>query len=290
MGTDKTWSDLSAEEQIAERYRRAVDSGARVELSPGELLGAFGHTHDTPEARESVADALWEAGLRTQPALPTAVGMVLLIRAEEQPSKGEAGPRGVTEYRVNPVGVVLVVVGGAMLALSSFLPLDEPSGAFRLVEKNTLIEHGEWWLLAIGAILVVAALSSSYSRRRPGWSVFILAVIAAGLVVYLAQDKGLRTLYPLNTSGEAEPSGQGTVVPLGIAIYVAGAGAALSVIGAWVMRRTVEAAPVGPAQVTKQCPDCAETVLAEANVCKHCGYRFAPPSAGQPEAPLPADP
>ena len=32
---------------------------------------------------------------------------------------------------------------------------------------------------------------------------------------------------------------------------------------------------------TKQCPDCAETVLKEARVCKHCGYRFdeAPPPA-----------
>jgi hypothetical protein len=27
---------------------------------------------------------------------------------------------------------------------------------------------------------------------------------------------------------------------------------------------------------TKKCPDCAETVLADARVCKHCGYRFAP--------------
>jgi len=25
---------------------------------------------------------------------------------------------------------------------------------------------------------------------------------------------------------------------------------------------------------TKTCPDCAETVLAAARVCKHCGYRF----------------
>lgn len=24
----------------------------------------------------------------------------------------------------------------------------------------------------------------------------------------------------------------------------------------------------------KRCPDCAEYVAAEANVCKHCGYRF----------------
>lgn len=30
----------------------------------------------------------------------------------------------------------------------------------------------------------------------------------------------------------------------------------------------------GPAG-TKQCPDCAEWVKVDANVCKHCGYRGA---------------
>jgi Uncharacterised protein family UPF0547 len=29
-----------------------------------------------------------------------------------------------------------------------------------------------------------------------------------------------------------------------------------------------------PARQRKQCPDCAESVLAKARVCKHCGYRF----------------
>jgi hypothetical protein len=39
---------------------------------------------------------------------------------------------------------------------------------------------------------------------------------------------------------------------------------------------TPPTAPVAwPQPATKRCPDCAETVLAEARVCKHCGYRFA---------------
>jgi hypothetical protein len=29
-------------------------------------------------------------------------------------------------------------------------------------------------------------------------------------------------------------------------------------------------------RVEKVCPDCAESVLAEARVCKHCGFRFEP--------------
>jgi hypothetical protein len=34
--------------------------------------------------------------------------------------------------------------------------------------------------------------------------------------------------------------------------------------------------PTLPEESTKTCPDCAETVLVAARVCKHCGYRFAP--------------
>jgi len=32
--------------------------------------------------------------------------------------------------------------------------------------------------------------------------------------------------------------------------------------------------PPPPAQ--KRCPDCAEIILVDARVCKHCGYRFTP--------------
>ena len=34
------------------------------------------------------------------------------------------------------------------------------------------------------------------------------------------------------------------------------------------------ATPFPAGVATKDCPDCAETVLAEARICKHCRYRF----------------
>ena len=48
-----------------------------------------------------------------------------------------------------------------------------------------------------------------------------------------------------------------------------------------------DAVTPGPLQVvdgqgptTKVCPDCAETVLHSARVCKHCHFRFSPPLSG----------
>jgi Uncharacterised protein family UPF0547 len=48
-------------------------------------------------------------------------------------------------------------------------------------------------------------------------------------------------------------------------------------------------APAVAKAATKKCPDCAESILADANVCKHCGYRFAPaaPSSAPSPAPKP---
>lgn len=49
---------------------------------------------------------------------------------------------------------------------------------------------------------------------------------------------------------------------------------ALIGIGLWNRAREESNAPD-----QRTCPDCAEEILPEARVCKHCGYRFAPPTA-----------
>ncbi len=41
----------------------------------------------------------------------------------------------------------------------------------------------------------------------------------------------------------------------------------------------------GSKAATKRCPDCAETVLPDAKVCKQCGYRFAPVAESKPTLP-----
>jgi hypothetical protein len=168
----------------------------------------------------------------------------------------------VVEYRVSPSGVGLAFLGALALIASVFLPLDEANGLLATIQKNTLVQHDEWFLLAVGILLAAVALYSYFNNWRT-WVTPALGLVAAGLVAYMAADKNLRTLVSLHGGEES----QGVVVPFGIAIYVAGVGAALALIGGWIAWRTT-------AKIAR-CPDCAEEVLAEAQVCKHCGRRFA---------------
>jgi hypothetical protein len=195
-----------------------------------------------------------------RPPLPPAPGDEDVDGGDEE--QGE-------QYAISPAGRGIAVVGAGLLALSVFLPLDESRSALAQVQKNTLIQQEEWLLLVAGAVIALAALATNR-----GIAICVLGLLAGGLVAYYASEPRLHTLYSLGTNGEANES-TGTRVPFGIALYIAGAGAALSVIGGWVMFRSREAiTSAAPDRPTRQCPDCAETILAEAHVCRYCGYRF----------------
>lgn len=196
----------------------------------------------------------------------------------------------------NPFALGLLLVGAAAMGLSAFLPLDEPTSAFRLVEDNTLIQHGGWQLI-IAAIAIAGAGFRVNQRDGEGWGLpFVLSALAAIRIVMWAADESLRTLYPVGPDGTANTSQPGTVVPLGIAIYVAGVGAGAALIGSLMLRQTEKsdtaqtvAGPTAGQSPTKKCPDCAETILADAKVCKHCGYRFAASApVAQQKKPAPA--
>jgi hypothetical protein len=137
-----------------------------------------------------------------------------------------------------------------------------------MVEHNTLIQRGGWMLIALALGIAASGYRVSQGRWTARWLPIALCVSAAGLIVL--NDKDLRTLYPVGPHGNPITTGPGMVANPGIAFYVAGAGVAAAFIGSAMLLRSRQAK-------TKKCPDCAETVLADANVCKHCGYRFASP-------------
>ena len=52
-------------------------------------------------------------------------------------------------------------------------------------------------------------------------------------------------------------------------------------LGVWLLVRIAKKDEPNSASggTHKKCPDCAEYVLIEARVCKHCGFRFEPQAA-----------
>jgi hypothetical protein len=178
----------------------------------------------------------------------------------------------------NGWGLGLVLAGATALAIATFLPFDEPVNAFGHIRQNTLIQSGHWWIIGL-ALGIAASGWTAYRQNRSLWAVtLILGIIGAAVLFALANDDGMRTLYPVGADGTADTSKPGHLAPLGIAIYVAAVGIAAALIGSLALAQRTQQAPVtssaSPKQGIKQCPDCAETVLAAAKVCKHCGYRF----------------
>jgi hypothetical protein len=191
----------------------------------------------------------------------------------------------------NQLALGLTLVGAAAMAIAAFLPLYQPTGLFRLIQDNTIIQTSGGWVLLAAAVGIAAGGFWASQGNRGKLAVPITLCALTGLaIILLASNKDFRTLYPVGAGGSPNASQQGTVTSLGIAVYVAGAGAALALVGLLMMLRQNDAEPDEletawtSSRSTKKCPDCAETILADAKVCKHCGYRCTS-DAAQAEEP-----
>jgi hypothetical protein len=184
--------------------------------------------------------------------------------------------------RAGVVEVGLVLVGIIGLAVGIFLPLAE-SKSFGRVAENTLIQSGWGWaFLGLAATAVVELIRVTRTGARSP-VIVIVGVVSIALSVYLGTNDELLTLCPIDSDlfvPECE------VASPGVGIYATGIAGLLLTIGGWQLIKARGWDDQGPSErtpETKQCPDCAETILAAANVCKHCGFRFPGPARGAHE-------
>jgi len=131
----------------------------------------------------------------------------------------------------NALGMALVVVGAAALAIAMFLPFAQPFGVIPIVGNNNLFQQIGWKGFFIPFLLALSGYQAGQGKQSARWSlVFVCAVAAIGIVL-LANAKSLRTLYPVGACGAVDTTQPGLVTNLGIAIYVAGAAVAVAFVG-----------------------------------------------------------
>ena len=194
--------------------------------------------------------------------------------------------------RANPAAVAVGLAGGVVLVVSVFLALADNTTSYGRIAADTLIQHGGWPLVVLGVAAVLAAIRSTATGKPSRRTFLVLGLLAIAFVIYVATDKSVRTIYPQLLNGAPDTSQPGTVAGVGIGVYVAAIGAGLVLLASLFGSIPIAAAnavappslaesrsyPPPSVEPTKKCPDCAETILRDAHVCKHCGYRFGPAS------------
>lgn len=167
----------------------------------------------------------------------------------------------------NPVGAAVALLGAILGLVGSFTSVHQYG--IVPIQKNSYIAEGYWWILLASVILGIGAAYLLIGQARTGsWKLVIpsLAVIGGGVIGLSHHFQQLE----ITATGQTF---QGTP---GIGVYLTLVGGIMGVVGAAIYNSAWHPwpAPSWERRPTKQCPDCAETILLDANVCKHCGYRF----------------
>jgi hypothetical protein len=185
---------------------------------------------------------------------------------------------------VNPVGVGVVLLGALLALIGSFAPIHQYGAV--AVEKNSYVAEGRWWVLVIALIMGAAAATALARGGGPSlvWRLGAPSAVALGAGIWGTTSH----FQTLQTFGSLAVLGNTVIATPGPGVYLVLAGGGIGLIGTGM---TIgKWGPVGVplySRRTKQCPECAERVLEDANVCKHCGYRFEserPPRRAAPQS------
>ena len=101
---------------------------------------------------------------------------------------------------------------------------------------------------------------------------FVLGLVILGCAVYDGTGSRTKLESAVSFGGESITVNGSPAV----GIYAAGAAGVLALFAGLVLAGHVIDSYRGSERRTKTCPDCAETVLEAARVCKHCGHEFGP--------------
>lgn len=182
---------------------------------------------------------------------------------------------GSQTVEASPLAIGLSLAGAALVAIGVFLPRFD-DGKFPTIVDNSLIQAG-WGYVFLGLALTTLFLVYQFTRQE-GSRFSVLAVGAIVLVGAIYMGTGdrmnLTTTVPrgYDQFGKLPDRKYEEQASPGTGTFTVGAGGLLIAFGGTLLAGlSLGGVTAAPMKRTKTCPDCAETVLADARVCKHCG-------------------
>jgi hypothetical protein len=207
---------------------------------------------------------------------------------------GNGGDMSQTEPRAAPTAGIVAIVGGALLAVGSFLPWAEVSGSDASVTAKGLDGSDGYITLAAGLVAVVTGLLVVRGTRRAVAVVAVLVgLIGGGLALYdaltvkdsvldaaaeeVAPSFGVSADQVRAVLDQAIDAGQ-LGVSIGIGLYVALAGGLIAIVGGVLGLRqsAAQSATVTPGTTTDPSAASAEP---------EAGAGQAPPPSPDPGGP-----
>jgi hypothetical protein len=241
---DETWLQHRRREKAAKLGEAAMEDSSMVPPFEGGQTGsAWGREpqeYDGPARQPSVPDrpptgATPEREADDQAGLSDAArGFVSGVKRTSRSVDYEKGAPAA------PLGVGLALIGAATLVVSAFLPwADVSNTGFSRLAKNTLVQHGDWFVLVAAAVICLDVYRCYARAGRLRGLIWVLwaPVVAVVLLVAEAAQKSHFQFYPIGAGGLADTSVPATAGSPGVGLYVGIVGAVVAAAGLVAMRR-----------------------------------------------------